>query len=166
MSYGTKTVQLHKKLRLDKRKGSNNWYARLTLDNGKREIRTTGTEDLEAAKEAAFKFYYETTARVANKLPASTRKFKAVAELAIQRMHDAASAGAGKQAYKDYEQALNKWLIPYFGKTDVAKIDLAMLTAFDTWRSNEMGRTPAQSTINNHNAAMERVLGSGLVLVS
>jgi integrase len=34
MSYGTKTVHLHKKLHLDKRKGSNNWYARLTLDNG------------------------------------------------------------------------------------------------------------------------------------
>jgi hypothetical protein len=35
MSYGVESVQVHKKLRLDKRKGSNNWYARLTLPNGK-----------------------------------------------------------------------------------------------------------------------------------
>ena len=30
--------------------------------------------------------------------------------------------GVGKQSYKDYTQALNKCLIPYFGGTDIAKI--------------------------------------------
>ena len=28
--------------------------------------------------------------------------------------------GVGKQAYRDYVQALNKWLIPYFGTIDIA----------------------------------------------
>jgi len=66
--------------------------------------------------------------------------------------------GIGKQSYKDYTQALNKWLIPYFGKTDIAKIDLAAVTRFDAWRTAQSGRVPAQSTINNHNSALNRVL--------
>jgi integrase len=66
MSYGTETIVVHKNLRLDKRKGSTNWYARLTLDNGKREVKSTGTESLDDAKERALKLYYETQARIAN----------------------------------------------------------------------------------------------------
>ena len=48
--------------------------------------------------------------------------------------------GVGKQAYRDYAQALNKWLIPYFGGTDIAKLDLAAVTAFDAWRTAQNGR--------------------------
>lgn len=158
MSYGTSTVQVHKKLRLDKRKGSNNWYARLTLQNGQRQVKSTGTDDLEKAKEVALEMYYDVQARLKNQLPANTRKFKHVAEFAIKRMQDDLEAGTGKQAYKDYIAAINKWLIPYFEKTDVEKIDLAKLTAFDAWREQESGKKPAQSTINNHNAALNRVL--------
>ena len=87
---------------------------RLTLDNGKRVIKSTGTDSFEDAKEHAMRLYYETQARIANKLPASTRKFKAVAEHTIQRMQADEAAGVGKQAYRDYQQALRRWLIPYF----------------------------------------------------
>ncbi|WP_139834130.1 tyrosine-type recombinase/integrase [Marivita cryptomonadis] len=157
MSYGAKTVQVHKKLRLDKRKGSNNWYARITLPNSKRDVKSTGTDDVEEAKEIALELYYETQARLKNKLPANTRKFKHVAEFAIKRMQDELDAGTGKIAYKDYISALQRYLIPYFEKTDVAKIDLAALMQFDTWRERQAGRKLAQSTINNHNAALNRV---------
>ena len=51
MSYGVNSIQIHKKLRLDKRASSDNWYARLTLPNGKRLVKTTKTEDVESAKE-------------------------------------------------------------------------------------------------------------------
>jgi integrase len=158
MSYGQKTVQVHKKLRLDKRKGSENWYARLTLGNGKRIVKSTGTAKLEDAKEKALALYYETQARIANKLPAQTRKFKNVAKFAVERMQNDMAAGAGKQAYIDYISALNRWLIPYFQKMDVARIDIARLAEFDAWREQQMGKKPAQSTINNHNAALNRVL--------
>lgn len=158
MSYGTSTIQVHKNLRLDKRKGSNNWYARLTLQNGQRQVKSTGTDDLEKAKEVALELYYDVQARLKNQLPANTRKFKHVAGFAVKRMQDDLAADTGKQAYKDYISAINKWLIPYFEKTDVAKIDLAALTAFDAWREQEFGKKPAQSTINNHNAALNRVL--------
>ena len=150
--------QIHKKLRLDKRAGSENWYARLTLPNGKRLIKSTKTLDLETAREAALRLYFETDARIQNKLPATTRKFADVARHAINRMQSELREGIGKQSYKDYTQALNKWLIPYFGKTDIAKIDLAAVTRFDAWRTAQSGRVPAQSTINNHNSALNRVL--------
>ena len=158
MSYGKKTVQVHKKLRLDKRKGSDNWYARLTLANGKRVVKSTGTAELEDAKEKALALYYETEARIANNLPAQTRKFKHVAHFAMERMQNDLAAGTGKQAYKDYISALKRWLIPYFQKADIAKIDVAELAKFDAWREQQMGKKPAQSTINNHNAALNRVL--------
>ena len=64
MSYGVNSIQIHKKLRLDKRAGSDNWYARLTLPSGKRLIKTTKTDDLEAAKEVALRLYYEVDAQV------------------------------------------------------------------------------------------------------
>ena len=51
MSYGVEAIQIHKKLRLDKRAGSDNWYARLTLPNGKRLVKTTKTENLETSIE-------------------------------------------------------------------------------------------------------------------
>jgi len=158
MSYGVNSIQIHKKLRLDKRAGSDNWYARLTLPSGKRLIKTTKTDDLEAAKEVALRLYYEVDARIQNKLPATTRKFKDVARHAIHRMEAELEQGVGKQAYKDYIQVLNKWLIPYFGGTYIAKLDLAAVTAFDAWRTEQNGKVPAQSTINNHNAALNRVL--------
>lgn len=158
MSYGVQTIQVHKKLCLDKRRGSDNWYARLTLENGKRLVKSTKTDDVEKAQEIAIQLYYEVNARVKNKLPATTRKFKDVAAHAVKRMEDELEQGVGKQAYKDYCQAINRWLLPYFANMDVAKIDLATLKKFDAWRTQKMQRTPAQSTINNHNAALNRVL--------
>ena len=157
MSYGVQTVHVHKKLKLDKRQGSENWYARLTLDNGKRVVRSTNTDNLEDAKVYAWALLMETQARIANNLPAQTRKFKHVAEFAIKRMQDDLDAGAGKQAYKDYISALTRWLIPYFGDTDVEKIDLAGLTKFDAWRTKTNKKPFSQSGINNHNAALNRV---------
>ena len=130
MSYGVKSVQIHKRLRLDKRASSDNWYARLTLPNGKRLIKTTKTDDIETAKEVALRLYYETDARIQNKLPATTRKFKDVAKHAITRMETEIREGVGKQAYRDYVQALNKWLVPYFGTQDIEKIDLTAVTKF------------------------------------
>lgn len=157
MSYGVKTVNVHKKLRLDKRAGSDNWYARLTLDNGKRIIKSTKTDDLEEAKGKALKLYFETQARIKNKLPAQTRKFKHVADYAVLRMERELKENGGKQAYKDYMSALRRWLTPYFGNKDIDKIDLAALTAFDEWRTKTNNKQFSQSGINNHNSALNRV---------
>ena len=127
MSYGIHTKHVHTKLKLDKRANSTNWYARLTLDNGKRIVRNMKTEDFEQAKERALELYYDTKARIKNKLPDQTHKFKHVAEFAVQRMQHELNDGYGKQAYKDYISALTRWLIPYFGGTDIDKVNLSAL---------------------------------------
>ena len=105
MSYGVKSIQVHKKLRLDKRAGSDNWYARLTLPTGKRLVKTTKTEDIETAREAALRLYYEVDARIENKLPATTRKFSDVARHAINRMETEIREGVGH--YSKYSPLLN-----------------------------------------------------------
>ena len=156
MSTGVKSIQLRKGLVLDKRPGTGNWQARITI-SGKRETQTTGTDNLEEAKEFAYDLFSEKKVRVKNNLPTSTRKFKRVAEHTIKRMQDDLAAGVGKQAYKDYIQALNNYHIPFFGKYDSDKIDYKNLKKFDAWRSERAGKQLAQSTINNHNAALERV---------
>lgn len=158
MSYGITTVNVHKKLKLDKRQGNENWYARLTLDNGKRIVKSTKSDNLDEAVERAWELLYETQARIKNKLPAQTRKFKHVAEYALKGIQDALDNGTGKQSYRDYISALRRWMIPYFGSTDIAKIDLAALTAFDAWRTEQNKKPFSQSGINNHNAALNRVL--------
>ena len=158
MSYGIKTIHVHKKLKLDKRYGSENWYARLTLDTGKRIVKSMDTDNIDEATERAWKLLYETQARIKNNLPAQTRKFKHVAEFAIKRMREELHKGGGKQSYKDYISALRRWLMPYFETTDIAKIDLAALTAFDRWRTAQNKKPFSQSGINNHNAALNRVL--------
>tara|TARA_B100000780_G_scaffold185634_1_gene130383 strand:+ start:208 stop:477 length:270 start_codon:yes stop_codon:yes gene_type:complete len=56
---------------------------------------------LETAKEAALKLYYEVDAHIQNKLPATTRKFKDVAQHTINRMKAELRESTGKQAYKD-----------------------------------------------------------------
>lgn len=158
MSYGIETVTVNKKVKLDRRANSANWYARLTLDDGKRVVLSTKTDDIELATERAWQLYHETKARIANQLPAQTRKFKHVAEYAIKRMQKELDEGGGKQSYKDYISALRRWLIPYFTNMDVAKIDYAALKAFDAWRTDQNSKPFSQSGINNHNAALNRVL--------
>jgi len=93
VSAGVKAISIHKRLVLDKRENSANWYARLSLENGTNIRRSTKTADLELAKEIALKIYYETEARIANNLPASTRKFRHAAEHTIKRMNEDLEAG-------------------------------------------------------------------------
>lgn len=157
MSYGVSSVTINKRLKLDKRRGSDNWYARMTLSNGTRRIFTTKTEDLERAKEFALREFFATDERIKQKLPENSRKFKPVAEFAKRRMQEELDAGTGKAAFKDYINAINKYLIPFFGKLDVSSINTAKQTEFDAWRVQQMGKVPAHSTVLNHNAALNRV---------
>ena len=64
MSAGVQAVPIHKRLDLDKRENSDNWYARLSLPDGSNIRRSTKTADIELAKKNALKIYYETEARI------------------------------------------------------------------------------------------------------
>lgn len=158
MSRGEEVVKINERVRLDKRERSPKWQARVKLANGAWHRFSTKTEDLEQAKEAALKFYYSADDRLKNNLPQNTRRFKAVANFARDRMEQELASGGGKIVFKDYITAIDKYLIPFFGQWDVASIDVAALKKFDSWRTEKLGRPAAHSTINTHNSALNRVL--------
>ena len=92
-----------------------------------------------------------------NNLPAQTRKFKHVAEYAINackllrrtaRESKRTKITSPRSAFGSYR---------FFGNTDVDKIDLKALAGFDTWRTKQNNKPFSQSGINNHNAALNRV---------
>jgi integrase len=91
------------------------------------------------------------------KVPISSKRFDSVADIAIDEMERQLAAGVGKSVYNDYITAINKYLIPYFGKYNINTIGYEELQAFGTYRENEMGRKPVASTVTTHISAMNRV---------
>ncbi|GJM05826.1 MAG: site-specific recombinase phage integrase family protein [marine bacterium B5-7] len=130
---------LEKKVNLYKRGRSNNWQAAIKLKNGKWERFSTGTDDEAKAKEQALKLFYGAEAKSENKLPQSTRKFRNVAKFAIDRMQTEIDGGSGKVTYKDYIRVIDNYLIPFFGKYDVANINVKLLNEYNDWRDAKMG---------------------------
>lgn len=158
MSADVETIYVNERVRLDKRDNSPRWQARVKLASGDWHRFSTKTIDIEKAKDAALKFYFAAEERLKNKLPQNTRRFKQVAEYACERMRNELASNGGRIVFKDYIAAIDRYLIPYFGKWDVASIDVASLQKFDAWRTEQMGRKAAHSTINTHNSALNRVL--------
>jgi integrase len=158
MSQDVQTIRISEYVRLDKRANSAKWQARVKLADGTWHRFSTKTEDPERAAEAAMKFFYTSEDRLKNNLPQSTRKFKRVADFARDRMQEELDAGGGHLVFKDYITAIDKYLIPFFGKYDVANIDTAALVEFGKWRTAQLSRKAHHSTINTHNTALNRVL--------
>lgn len=158
VSADVETIYVNERVRLDKRDNSPRWQARIKLASGEWHRFSTKTTDLEKATEAALKYYFAAAERLKNKLPQNTRRFKQVAEYACERMRNELASGGGRIVFKDYIAAIDRYLIPYFGKWDVVSIDVASLQKFDAWRTEQMGRKAAHSTINTHNSALNRVL--------
>jgi integrase len=130
---------LDKKVNLYKRGRSNNWQANIKLKNGKWERFSTGTDDEAKAREQALKLFYGAEAKAENKLPQSTRKFRNVAKYAIERMQTEIDGDSGKVTYKDYIRVIDNYLIPFFGKYDIANINVKLLNEYADWRDAKMG---------------------------
>ena len=101
--------------------------------------------------------------RTRNNLPVINKRFKAVANLAIKRMETMLAAGQGKVSYRSYIRALNNYYIPQLGKHNIDTIDYAALERFNVWREQTMGYTPTASTLNTHNAALNRVFDEAVI---
>ena len=123
---------------------------------------TTKCEDLTEAKSKAVELVTNAWFREKNDLPIVSKRFKAVATLAIRRMEDGQKANQGKATYKTYIQAINRYLIPYLGNHNIDKITSPLMYEFAKWRIVEMGRVPSASVINNHNSALNRVFDEAL----
>lgn len=153
---------LEGKATLYKREGSPFWSVRYKA-YGKWERATTKRGDLDEAKDKAVDIVTNAWFREKNALPVVSKRFKSVARLAVQRMEDLQKANQGKATYKTYIQAINRYLIEFFGNHNIDRIDGALLHDFAKWRIEEFGgKTPSASVINNHNSALNRVFDEAL----
>lgn len=147
---------LDRKLVLYRRENSEAWQCRYKVD-GKWQRTTTKETELRKAQDVAQQLLIAAEIRKRDNLPVVTRRFRDIANLAIKRMEDEIAAHNGKAIYSDYIAAINNYFIPLLGKRLITNIDHAALEEVDTVRIELMGKAPAQSTLLNHNAALNRV---------
>jgi integrase len=144
---------------LYKRGRSQKWQARFKIGSGAKGWKriATGEHDCELAANVACEKYDEFRYRVKFNLSPDSRKFSQCAELAIRQMEFETEAGMGKKIYGHYISALNNYLTPFFKNKNIDTIDYNILVQFNEFRVGKLGRNPARSTINTHNAALSRV---------
>lgn len=146
------------KLTLFKRPESSLWQFRFKLPSGKWHVLSTGLDDLALAKPQAVTMYEAIIIRAEAGINPKTKTFKQVAELELANMTKAIQQKTGKRTYRDYAFAINKYLIPFFGKTDINAITTEMIYDFEQWRIAEMGKVPMASTKRNHASAYNRIV--------
>ena len=155
LSPNTHTL-LDGEVKVYKRGNSRRWQA--TFKIGEHWVRiSTGKRDLEEAKAVAREAYMDYRFRAKHDLPVVTKRFEDVARLAIADMQRQLDADAGRKVYKDYIKAINKYFIPFFGKTFITNIDHDKIQDFNRWRAAVIGNDPKASTLNTHNSAMNKV---------
>lgn len=155
-------VLMDKTLVLYRRERSGVWQCRYKVA-GVWQRATTKERDIEKAKEQAKRLLIEAELRKRENLPVVTRRFRDVAKLAVQRLQDEQKNGTGKVIYNDYIRVINDVCIPYLGKRNITAIDYGVLTAFDKWREEQMGKAPTRSTLMTQNAALNRVFDEAVI---
>ncbi len=138
------------------------WLARFKV-GGKWMSRTTKQQDKAQAIKAAIRVKTECVIKHENGITIQTKAFKHVAQLAIERMDLQPPGSKGYVTLSDYKLVLKRYHIPFFDRLHVTSIDQQKLAEFDAWRIKEMGRTPAQSTLLTHNAALQRVFDEAVL---
>jgi integrase len=143
-------------VRLTRRKNSAAWQAAFKI--GDRWVRvTTKARQLADAKETAKTLYMEYRFKAKHDLPIVSKRFDAVARLAVLDMQTQLDAGTGRKVYRDYITAIESYLIPFFGAKFVHNISHVELKEYAVWRAAKMRREPKASTITTHNTALNRV---------
>ena len=129
----TTEVLMERELVVYRRERSNIWQCRFKVD-GVWQRATTKERDLAKAKVKAKELMIEAEIRKRSNLPVINRKFRVVANLAIERMQQEQAAGKGKVSFKDYIRIITDVMIPCLGKRNITSIDYAALDELDTWR--------------------------------
>ena len=154
-----KTIRLLQgELTLFKRPKSQQWQCRFKLPNGQWHSASTNTEDADLTQTQAISIYEAVKIKIGAGLAVTTKTFKHVALDEIANMAQATDNKIGKRTYRDYIFAINKYLIPFFGKYEISQITNELLGDFESWRIAEMGRIPMASTKRNHASAYIRVI--------
>ena len=149
---------LNTNIAIYKRQRSNLYQTRFKLSKSNIWIRKScKTSDKAEAITTSWKLLYEYEAMEKHNLPITTRKFKTIALEVIKQLQTEIDNGTAKVIFKDYIAVLNNYLIPFFGKFDMASCKNEF-NNFDSYRLAKHNRnTISKSTIKTHNAALHRV---------
>lgn len=102
---------IHRNLTLYQREHSQVWQCRYKVDN--KWIRATTKETkLDLAVVKAKELLIEAEIRKRSGIPVVTKRFKDIAQLAIDRMERDLKGGLGKVIYKDYIRIIKEHFIP------------------------------------------------------
>lgn len=153
----TTHVIIDKELLVSLRERSSVWQCRFCIDNVWQRV-STGERDLKLAKNKAKELYIEAQVRKKNNITPITRYFKDVAKVVLAKLKKDYDNGNGKEIYKAYINATEKYLIPILGKYKMDSIDYQVLELFDRERQRKMqGKVPTHSTQLTHNAALNKI---------
>ena len=147
---------------LYKRSSSARWQARFKLNDSKWHRISTKQRNLDYATKAACEAYDRARFLKAENLPISSKRFDAVAKLAVLEMENMLASGNGKSVYNSYISATNNYLVPFFGNYNINCIGYEHLKAFDEWRTKQMKHAPVSSTITTHTSALNRVFDAAV----
>ena len=141
-----------------RRPGSRNWQCRFKLPTGQWHAASTGSDIFDQARQQAIAIHALVQARIKQGLAVQSRAFSQIAYEELDVMDRKVSSGDGKKTYADYTFALKKYLIPFFGKTEISQITPELIRDFEAWRVGQMGLVPKASTKRNHASAYNRVI--------
>ena len=141
---------------LYKRSRTRKWQARFKVGSYWKRI-TTKCIDLDKAKDIALEQYMEHLFKHKHGIPSVSKRFADIAKLSVAEMRRKLEAGEGKKIFVDYVAVTENYLIPFFGKFNIANIGYKQVHAYEQWRREKFGRELKASTVNTHNSALNRV---------
>jgi len=153
---------IHRNLTLYQREHSQVWQCRYKVDN--RWIRATTKETkLDLAVVKAKELLIEAEIRKRSGIPVVTKRFKDIAQLAIDRMERDLQGGLGKVIYKDYIRIIKEHFIPSLGQRLITNIDYDALQDYYNDREAKYGSALSNSHRKTQNAAFNRVFDEAIV---
>ena len=134
------------------------WQVRYKLEDRRWHRSSTGHRELEYALKVAGTMYDRARFKEEMGLPQRTAGFGAVAALCLKQLDAEIEQGLRPMTNRDYQRVIRKYLIPHFGKYNLASIDNRLVREFELWRNQQIGHMPVASTLANHAAAYNRVI--------
>lgn len=147
---------------LYKRASSKVWQARFKLSDSKWHRISTKQRNIDYASKAACEAYDRARFLKDENIPISSKRFDAVARQTVTELQRQLDSGVGKVVYNTYIQAIQLYLIPFFGRHSINNISYEELKKFGDWRVEKFGRNPAASTVTNHTSALNRVFDTAV----
>ena len=141
---------------LYRRPDSQIWQCRYKMLDGTWQRQTTGHRNRVDAALTACHRYDEARFRQRHGLAPERKRFSDVATVVLTELRKDLAAGTGKKVYRDYCQAIERYLLPYFGNKHIDNIKPQDIVEFERWRNDKLGKAPAHSTLLTYAAAWQR----------